>query len=654
MSIPTVPVTRRIPKGSKLTWEELDANFTEIIRALGIMWGRTRSLYDYPGHTVGGNCIAAMNAALADPNCDTIIVPDGVTLGSHTFDSPRKTIVGGRNVNFSGNGAGIYPRVCDFVRITGFRDAVLPTFPMSGGVAANGATFVATPTGHNIGTIIIDNNTTSGGKNGLAIGPEGGSGQIRHTVVITQNVLANLNGVDAGTGYGIQYANELLTGMCYIANNIVSKSSRVGIYIARNTGASPVYLQNNIVIDHRINATNKGDGPFCAFDIVRASNVHGSGNQSIRPFDGSLLIGPEFEAPALLNSKNISWENFTIDSPANTVPQIFCGYLDDPIGARLEGVEFRGINYTSLRPAPLFDYYYGKRVTVRDVFCRYIGISSGAYYPFILKGRDAIDTVEKGPADSGDLRIENVRVVGEGNTGASFHVFELAGTILTADLKLVVKNISYEVDSLPVNRKFWNPQAAVSNTRIEPYECGTTGMVWATGVSWRRGSNPAIQNIDKLQNVGFFTPDGQVTPDYVGQLLLATDSFTVWAAGDSTNSKWICIGRLGAGTNDFGSTVSSKVVAEGFAISTTSAEFTLDAVGNGLPSSITLTGTTTYRVAEVDGTTVGSGTGKTPTINLAASSKCKTIITVTGITGVTKGQPLRLYSEGSCNIRVNY
>lgn len=126
----TVSLTLREEKGAELTWAELDGNFVALVAALGNGYGRTRTLYDYAGHTVGGNCVTAMNNALADNNCDTIIVPDGVTLGVHVFDSARKTIVGGKNVTFSGNGAGLYPRVCDFVRVTGFRDAVLPTYPM--------------------------------------------------------------------------------------------------------------------------------------------------------------------------------------------------------------------------------------------------------------------------------------------------------------------------------------------------------------------------------------------------------------------------------------------------------------------------------------------------------------------------------------------
>lgn len=639
----TVSLTLREEKGTELTWAELDGNFVALVAALGDGYGRTRTLYDYPGHAVGGNCVTAMNNALADTDCDTIIVPDGVTLGVHVFDSARKTIIGGKNVTFSGNGAGLYPRVCDFVRITGFRDAVLPTFPMTGGTIANGATFVATPAGHNIGTLIIDNNTTSGGKNGVAVGPEGGSGQIRNMVIIMQNWFANLGGVEPGSGYGIQYANELLTGVAYIANNLVDKSSRVGIYIARNAGESPVYLYNNVVRDHRINATNKGDGPFCAFDVVRASNVHGYGNQSIRPFDGSMLIGPEFEPPAALNSRNISWRDFTIDSPANSVPQIFCGYIDDPDGNRIDGITFDGINMTSTRIAPVFDYSYGKRVTVKNVLCRYVGITSGAYYPIILKGKDT--------ADSGDITFENIRVVGQGNTGADLVMFEMAGAILTNDIRLVVKDISYDSDS--TNRKFWNPQAPISNARIEAYQCGTTGIVWSGTTRWYKGVNPSIQTVGRILNIGQLTPNGFVTPEYQGEIILATDTKTTWQAGDTTNTGWICTGRFGAGLNTFVAGAAGAIVSEGKATSTSTATFPLNAVGPTRPNTITLVNT--FYVTDAAGATVSGSTGNTPTLDTARSSRCLAFVNVTGMSGLTIGQPVYLNGTADASaITVNY
>lgn len=602
-----------------------------------------KSLYDYPESNFEGDCSAAMDLALADDNVLVVIVPDNVTLKRHVFDSPHKTIVGGNNVTFVDNGCGLYPRVCEYVCITQFRNAQLPVFPISGGTAANGGIFVGTATGHNIGTIIISDNTTYGGRIGVAVGPEGGSGQIRNLVQITGNTFEQNNGISGGTGYGIQYANELLTGMAYIANNTVIKSCRNGIYIARNAGQAPVYVYNNHVIDHRYSADNKGAGAYPAFNVSRASNVHGIGNQATRPYDGSLLIGPEEEAPALLNAKNISWRDFTIDSPGNNSPQIFIQYIEVPTGPRTDHLIFDGISYTCVgNNAPLVDYNFGQRIVFSNVFIRYVGVLSGGLSPFFLKGGDT--------ANSGGLKFSRIRVAAQDCVGADFSVFTLAGAMVTQNLGLHIEDVSYSVDS--TLNKVWNPSAAVSNTRIIAYDTEELGMVFASGVYFRQGPNPSIRTISRDFNLGTPSPNGVITPKYIGEIIVLTDTDSSWQATDTTNTSWILLGRVGSGSNKYGPSGVSHVIAMGYAHSATEARFPL--YGDMATAPISISVTSTFEVVPANGVAISGNTGKTPTLSVASSNKV-TWVAVTGMSGLTVGAVYLLRTEtGTSAIQVNY
>lgn len=606
-----------------------------------------KSLYDYPESNFEGDCSAAMDLALADNNVLVVIVPDNVILKRHVFDSPHKTIVGGNNVTFTGNSAGLYPRVCEYVHVTQFRNAQLPIFPISGGTASNGAIFVSTAPAHNIGTLIVDDCSTYGGRIGAALGPEGGSGQIRNLIRVTGNTFEQCNGVSAGSGYGIQYANELLTGMAYIANNTIIRSCRNGLYIARNAGQAPVYVYNNHVIDHRLNADNKGAGAFPAFNVARSSNVHGYGNQSTRPYDGSLLIGPEYDGAAVLDSKNITWRDFTINSPQNAVPQIFIEYLDVPATARTAGILLDGIDYTAVSfAAPLIDYAYGKRITISNVVANFFDITSGAYYLAILKGGTT--------ANSGEIKFDRVRVYGANCVAASFSVFELAGAILTSDIRLMVDDIGYDVDS--VSRVFWSPQAAVANTRIEAYRCGTSGMVFSAGVSWYRATNPSIQPLNRSLTIGFTSPNGNLTPQYVGEIVYMNDTNyrSFWQSTDTTNTGWICLGRLGGNLNRLSPGGANRRCAVGYAVTATEAHFEMDIESNVLPAGATVTSTFAV-INPATGTPVTSGTAKTPALFGSKCTKTKAWITVLGLSGLTVGNAYFLESEtGTSDVEITF
>lgn len=600
-----------------------------------------RDLYSYGG-TVGGDCSAAMDAALADTACKIIVVPDNVQLTNHTI-TRSVTILGGSGVQFTGLAAGFRATAGKNIVVSGFRDFTLPTFPMSGGTASEGGIFFATKALFDVGNVAILGCSGSGGRIGVAVGPEGGSGIIRGLFLVDGCQFSGNNGVSAGTGYGVQFANELVEGYAVVQNTVVREAGRNSFYFARNAGGSPVFVHNCIAIDHRKNATNKGAGAFPSFNVARSSNVHGTCNQSIRPFDGSLLIGPEYDGAAVLNSKNITWRDFTIDSPANAVPQIFCEYLDVPTGARTDFVTFDGITYTTVGvAAPLIDYAYGKRILFQNIRARYIDILSGGYRLAFLKGGTT--------SNSGDIEFDNVRVVSENCAAADFAMFELASGILTNDIKLVVKNASYDVDS--VVRVFWSPQAAVTNTRIEAYNCGTSGMVWGSGVSWYKGVSPSIQPVNRTLNLGQFSPVTYLTPEYKGEIILLTDTNTVWLAYGTLNTQWLILGRIGAGINWFPAIAVGRNVASGFAISATDAIFNLNTQGGNVPSSISVQGT--FSVVDVTNTAVGSGTGKTPTLS-TRSSPSLTLVSVTGCTGMTVGQPVYLSGELITSaITVNY
>lgn len=508
------------------------SSITNLSKELGSN-SRTKDLYYYGG-TFQGDCIAAMNAALADPNTTTIIVPDNVTLGRHVFDCDTKVIIGGKNVSFAGVSAGLYPRVVKHVEIRNFVNATLPVFPMSGGVQQEGGVFVSTITGMNIGNLIIENNSCSNGRAGVLIGPESPlNGVMTGKVIVRGNKFSFLNGIEPGTGYGIQVANGNGTADIVIDNNTIVESNRNGIYIARNDGANPIRVTNNRVIDHRKNATNKVGVVYPAFNLARASNIYGEGNQVVRPTNGSLLIQPEDEAPFALDSRFITWKDFTILDPVYTSAQIYIGYISQtgsPLFPRLTDVRLEGITMRCTQLlVPLVDYAFGRNIQIKDVNVYFVGAtnSTGLFY---LSGGTAID--------SGDVKIENVRVTNQNpGIGTYCSVVLLTGVTQSLQIPIVVDGVSsYGVFENFQEFEHLNP--TVSNGSLTTLNTQTRGLTLAPGVTLLPQESGSIQYPGRKFSLGVPTPNGVLTPKYVGEKILATDSQVEWTAYGTTNTSW--------------------------------------------------------------------------------------------------------------------
>jgi hypothetical protein len=187
--------TTAFPVGKNIYLQDREANFLVISgtaggagatfdlilsdavsQSINIITNGTITLYQL-GATFEGAAATQFQYALDTDKYTTVIVPDKVTIGKHEFNSSfKKTISGGEGVILDDAvvAAGIYPTVCGFVEIKGFSNIVMKTFPLTGGVVVDGHLFVGLGSGADIDTLIIRDNSGSGGRAGIAAGFENG------------------------------------------------------------------------------------------------------------------------------------------------------------------------------------------------------------------------------------------------------------------------------------------------------------------------------------------------------------------------------------------------------------------------------------------------------------------------------------------------
>ena len=385
------------------------------------------------------DCKVSFNAALANPNVTYIKIPDGAILGRHTVTSPTiKIIEGGDGVTFDPtvDAAGLYAFEGEYIEIFGFTNTVLEIFPLSGGVFAEGHVFFSLESLANIGTLIIRDNSATGGKIGIAANFEN-SRTLRSRCEIYRNNFDTQNGGTAGTGYGIQYANENNTGEAYIARNTVTGAGRHSFYLARNKGGGQISFEYNKAINHRETAPTQGAEVRSAIQITRCSNVKGIGNEIDGFYDSALFIAEEGEDAGELGATDITLHATTIKTPKNTIASIYIGFITPSVASFTENVNLNGITFESDASrggvnAPLFNYSWGRNINISDVSIEYKGQTSGVRV-FTLVGNST--------ANSDYLSISNVRLAVKDSTG-NFEIIRLVSPIATENINLGLTDIN--------------------------------------------------------------------------------------------------------------------------------------------------------------------------------------------------------------------
>lgn len=509
------------------------ANGYSILAVTGVTTGRWErretgywDLYDFGG-TVAGDCIAAMDLALAS-SIETIVVPNNVVLGYHVFDAPKKkNIIGGIGVSFSTGPCGIWPRNCRDVTISDFVDVVLATYPFSGGDIATGQQFVGLAPSAVIGDITVTRNSGSGGKVAISVGFENGK-TLTGNAVITYNKFTGQNGGLGGEGYGIHYANENDTGDAYIAMNEITANGRHGLYLARNRGGGKVVLVGNKVTDHRINAPTQGTETRGAFQINRCKNVHGYANSVNGFHDSAVMIFEETEAAVSpIDAQDVTLRDTTLINPRNGVAGIIIG-SGTPIAGRLT----QNITIDTLRfktdgvNAPAIQYTRGKNIEIRNIFLEYYNLTSGTIRPLVYLGNLV--------ADSGNVNTRNVQLYARGCAGATFEVFRLTGATLTLAIPMIFDGLI--VDSDATLTKTFGPSGAITQTSIQVTGMDLVGWTGATWPSTR--PNPSQPWNGQLITSGIATPVGNVVPNFIGQDLYIQGNGTFWKAFGLTNANW--------------------------------------------------------------------------------------------------------------------
>ena len=416
------------------------------------------NLYGYGG-TFEGNCIAAMDAALAS-GATTIVVPDNVTLGKHTITTSVK-IIGGKNVTFSTavNAAGFVVGSSNRVEITGFQDCVLKTYPYTGGVIDDGHVFVGLAPGCTIKNLFIHKNSGTGGRIAISAGFESGRA-LTGCCAIYDNQFDSQNGGLGGEGYGIHYANEGDTGYAYIANNSIGLAGRHSFYIARNKSA-PVTLIGNTALNHRENATTKGVEVRAAFAIFRSNNVTGYGNTIDGFYDSALMIVEEGEAVATpLNAENIRLYGTTIKNPKNVTAAIWTGYTDPSTTAITRNILLDGLTFeSSLNGSQVFQYSWGRGVKFKNLNITYKNTTAGANM-LLLQGNTL--------ANSGGVTFDGVTIHLLNCTG-TFNIMRPNGFALTNNVPITVRDVNVLTNTGGATVNDWNPSGTMTNTEIDVF-----------------------------------------------------------------------------------------------------------------------------------------------------------------------------------------
>jgi hypothetical protein len=436
---------------------------TGVNQSIDIVTNGTINLYQL-GAAFEGAAATQFQHALDTHKYTTVIVPDRVTIGKHIFSSTFiKIIKGGVGVVWDDAvlGAGMYPTVCGYVEVSGFKDAVMKVFPLSGGVANDGHMFLGLGSGADIDTLIIKDNSAINGRVGVAAGFESGR-VLRNRCEIYRNTFKKQNGGDAGTGYGIQYANENDIGEAYISRNTVEEAGRHSFYLARNKGGGQITFNSNKAINHRENAPTQGSQVRSALQITRCTNVKGSFNEIDGFYDSALFIAEEGEVVANpISATDIKLYATTIKKPKNTTAAIYSGYITPGVGAVIEGVLLSGITYESNGSnggvsAPLFQYAWGRNVKVENVNIEYKLQTVGCRI-FTLSGKTTTNT--------DFLNISHVKIRVVDSTG-TFSIMRPVAPLATSSMHLEINDVVIEKLTGGAVINDWEPSVTVTNPKI--------------------------------------------------------------------------------------------------------------------------------------------------------------------------------------------
>lgn len=520
--------------GGPIYWDSASTesdNGGSVFQVTGVPVGRWKTatpsrmnLYQFGG-TYAGNCVAAMDAALAS-NVETIVVPDNVILGYHVFDCGKKTVIGGTGVSFNSGPCGLWPRNCTDITIKDFINVILAPYPMVGGDIATGQQFVGLATAAVIGNISILGCSGSGGKIGISVGFENGR-TLTGLCRIEDCKFSSQYGQNGGEGYGIHYANENDTGDAYLANNTISDNGRHGFYLARNKGGGKILMVGNKVKDHRLNATTQGTATRGAFQINRCANVHGFANSIDGFHDSAIMVFEETEAAVSpIDARNVKFLSTTIRTPRNGTPAIIIG-SGTPIAGRLthdvrfDGVFFRtdGVN------CPLLQYGRGKDITFENAHMEYLNIPSATIRPLTYLG-NSVD-------DSGTVSTKNIHFYGRGLGGSTVEVFRLTGVTVTGNIPMLFDGLSMDSDA--TTNKTWGPSATIANTKIQAVGVDLVGY---SGVYPSARPSPSQPWNGKIITSGIATPVGNITPEFIGQEVYLSGNGTWWKAYGLTSAEW--------------------------------------------------------------------------------------------------------------------
>ncbi len=431
------------------------------------------SLYDFGG-TFEGDCISAMDLAIAS-GATQIVVPDNVTLGQHTIESDNLTIFGGRNVTFSNlvTAPGFKIGSSGRIVITGFLDAVLPVYPDTGGVIADGAVFVGLDSGAVIDELYITNNSFSGGRVGISAAFENGR-TLNKRCEIVNNIADNQNGGLGGEGYGIHYANENDTGDAYIANNTVYESGRHGVYIARNKGGGSVTLVGNTVVNHRENSSTKGTEVRSAIGIFRASNVTGYGNTVTGFYDSALMVAEEGEAVVSpISADNVKLYGTIIRNPKNTTAAVYVGFITPSATATINNLLLDGLSFEStLNGSQVLQYSWGRGIKIKNLAITYKDTTVGSRMLILVGNATA------GTTDGISIESANVSLL---NCTGTYSIFRPIAPFATNNMPLSVRDVRLVSNTGGATVLDWEPSVTVTNTEIDVF-----GFSWPVAAT----SNP--------------------------------------------------------------------------------------------------------------------------------------------------------------------
>ena len=477
------------------------------------------------GGTVGGNCISAMNAFLAS-SVEKIKVPDGVTLGSHSFSATRKIIIGGNAVTFTGASAGFVPVNVEYLEITGFTNGVMSS------VISDSHRFFYVGSGATHGVVRIAGNSVGGGLGGVVASYE--NGRSIRSIYILDNDFNDQVGELGGQGYGIQYANENASGEAWVENNKVTRAGRHSYYIARNAGGT-IHFNDNKAIDHRQNSTTTRGNIRPAMFFARCRNIVGTGNAVHGFYDGAFGYEWESEAgvPSPLPLENVQIDVSDIRTPKNNIEAISYG-LQTPTGSMINGINMRGVNYFSDGvAAPLISFNYGKSLKISDIYAKYVNMSS-SFNVVVMNANSATDS-------TGHI-VDRIQVAVETSSSATLNVFRLQNGSATDQIRTKLRNVT--VRSNAGTNNTFSTSVNVDNALIQLNNMPDDGLSFNAGVYAARTPNPSVSlNIRTISTV-ITTPVGTVTPRYLYEEIYLSDpgAKSFWRANGTTSSDWIKTG----------------------------------------------------------------------------------------------------------------